>query len=610
MENRKKSSQRWLVVAIALMLVGMIGASLVQTGGGKVTVKDLRWETTQGGQMSGLLFVPDGVSAEAPAPAIVVSHGMFNNREMQDLNFVELSRRGFVVLSMDMYNHGLSENTTSQIGGVVVGMYEAVKMLDSLAYVDSSRIGITGHSLGGMSSNVAITLDNMAETPLIAAVLLNSADATYVDADQAFADVYGNRDVGVIAPQYDEFFFKFPLPDGKEGNNAARDYINTANAQSFLYFGTEPAGQAPREPGIIYRQDVDGVEGTRVIYNPPILHPWSHFSARSTAATIEFFDTALGAPITIAPNDQVWQWKAVFNALGLLGFGIFIVAFAILMVFTPFFSSLRTKEPAVPATLDDTGKKWFWGGLLVSMIISGVLYMPMIKWANGFSTSLGTFHQSSPWSVSAWAAINGVVAIISMFLWYRVSGKKSGFSLRDRGVTLPLVQLGKTLLLSAIVVSVSYAWVFAADYFFKTDFRLWVLGVKAFGSDKIVVSLFPCMVLFLIFYVANSVAINCFNYNKIGRKEWMNTALLMLCNALPAVVLLLLQYVNFFITGHLMFPESNMAVVWLFPVAVILPLSALVTRKVYRATKNPYLAGVINAVIITLISCSNTLTWL
>ncbi|MGI5910406.1 MAG: hypothetical protein ACOX6K_08595, partial [Sphaerochaetaceae bacterium] len=108
MEQQKRNAIRWMIVALALCLLGMIGASLVQSSGGKVAVRDLRWETTHGRTMSGLLFIPKGVSAENPAPGIVVSHGMYNNREMQDLNFVELSRRGFVVLSMDMYSHGNS----------------------------------------------------------------------------------------------------------------------------------------------------------------------------------------------------------------------------------------------------------------------------------------------------------------------------------------------------------------------------------------------------------------------------------------------------------------------------------------------------------------------
>ena len=99
----------WLILSLALMLVSAIGASVVQTNAGQVTVKDLRWETSNGQLMSALLFKPAGATVDSKAPAIVVSHGWWNNREMQDANYVELARRGYVVLSIDMYGHGNSD---------------------------------------------------------------------------------------------------------------------------------------------------------------------------------------------------------------------------------------------------------------------------------------------------------------------------------------------------------------------------------------------------------------------------------------------------------------------------------------------------------------------
>ena len=41
---------------------------------------------------------------------------------------------------------------------------------------------------------------------------------------------------------------------------------------------------------------------------------------------------------------------------------------------------------------------------------------------------------------------------------------------------------------------------------------------------------------------------------------------------------------------------------------MILPLFAVLSRILYKATKNPYLAGIIMAIIVTIMSCTNTLT--
>lgn len=607
MENLKKRAKKYLLISIALMLISMIGASIVQSNGGKTQVKDLRWETTLGREMSGLLFVPPNATAENPAPAIVVSHGMYNNREMQDLNFVELSRRGFVVLSMDMFNHGNSESSAPSTAEILPGMYEAVKMLDSLSYVDSSAIGITGHSLGGMSSNAAIALDNEAERQLISAVLLNSADATYVDAETGeYVNIYGNRDAGIVAGQYDEWFFF--QDDGKGGQTAPRDFLKYSNAQSFLNFGQDPSGQELREQGLLYQEEIDGKTAYRAIYNPAIIHPWSHFSQRSTVATISFFDAALGAPNPIAAGNQIWQIKAIFNGIGLVGLAMFLLAFVSLMLYTPAFSSLRAKEIAVARPADKKAKIWFWGSLLAGALFATITYLPLLKLLKGHARSLEIWTQSSIGSIGAWALACAVFSLIIMLISYQIYGKKNGLSLKDTGVQIGLKPLGKTVLLSLIAVTVTFAWVFFASYFFKVDFRLWVIAIKAFNAEKVLVAIFPYALMFLAYYVVNSISINAFNFIKIGKKEWINTLIVALFTGAPAIVLLLMQYIHFFITGHLLF-ASNMYCVWLFQLVVYLPVSAVISRKMYRVSKNPYLGGIICALMITMICCSNTLTW-
>ena len=101
--------QRWLAVGTILCLLSMLGAGLVQTGFGRTTVKNLSWETADGMKLNAMLLVPKGASAEDKRPAIVTTHGWYNTKEMQDLNYVEMARRGSVVLALDLYGHGNSD---------------------------------------------------------------------------------------------------------------------------------------------------------------------------------------------------------------------------------------------------------------------------------------------------------------------------------------------------------------------------------------------------------------------------------------------------------------------------------------------------------------------
>lgn len=611
MSNRKtkNTALKWVCIALLLCLISMVGASAVQTAGGKIDMKTLSWESPQGHLLSAYLFVPPNATAKTPAPAVVCIEGWFNNKEMQDAYYTELARRGYVVMALDMHGHGNSESTTeAELYDGGVGVDGAVVLLDTLEYVDSTRIGVTGHSSGGTASNMAIVIDNQRERPLIRANLLQAADWND-DTGADHSGDFGDRHIGIIASQYDDFYFAWYTEDGTP-ISLPKDFIGTPQAKQFLNFNDDPATfQGTPVAGQFYTRDVDGVTAQRVIYTPFMIHPWVTFSKIAVGHAVDFFETAFGAPKPLPVDDQVWQWKTFFNFIGLCGFFMFMVSFTLAMLGTPLFSSLKADGPVVAApSPQGKGRAWFWGGLGVSALFSGVSYLMIVARVYGQSTAF--WPQTGPLTIGSWAAACGVFSIIVMVLSYQLYGKKNGVSLKDTGVTIGLKPLGKTLLLSLIVVCVTFSIVFFANYFFKTDFRLWVLAVKAFDADKIVIAL-RYLPLFLLFYVANSVSINCFNYNKLGKRDWVNTVLMGLGNVIAAIIIVAIQYGTFFATGNpfwYMAESGRIGPIWLFPVIIILFGAAVVSRIIYKRTRNPYLAGLINALMITIISCTNTTT--
>ncbi|MCC2029077.1 alpha/beta fold hydrolase [Microbacterium sp. YMB-B2] len=591
-----------------LCLISAIGASAVQTAAGTVKVKDLQWETSSGRMLNALLFVPEGATTDAPAPAVVVSHGWWNNREMQDANYVELARRGFVVLSIDMYGHGNSEPLPADelaVGGT--GMYDGVKLVADLPYVDPERIGVTGHSNGARAANFSVALDNAADEELISAVFLVDNEAMYSDEDGAFANLYGTRDVGLIADQYDEFFFR---SYDAEGNvlTAPRDFAETPNAQSFLNFGAEPGEQ--RDVDTVYTETIDGVEAIRVLHTPAQTHPWTPISKYAVADLVEFFDTTLEAPNEIEPTAQVWQLKEFFTALGLIGFGIFLVAFTRALLQSRAFAGLRATGVAPARLAGWKGHGWFWGGLVVSAAISAWSYI----WLSQQSWLTAITHNAVPnpvptgsvFFIGVWAAFNGVAAVVIMVLSYYLFGRRNGARLRDLGIFPGWVKLLHSAALALVVTVAAFGLVFLADYFFKTDFRLWVIALKWFPQDKIWYAFFV-LPLFLIYFVANSVALNVFNRFTLAGKEWLNTAVLALFNALGPIVLVAAQYITFAVSGDLIPGFGGIYSIWLFPVIVILAVSAVISRKIYRETNNPYVAGFLNAAVVAVMSVSNSL---
>lgn len=605
MEKSKNGAKILLCVSLALMLLCGIVVSAVQTSGGQVTMKELNIETDEGYSMSAYLFIPATATADSPAPAVVTSHGYLNNKEMSDANYVELARRGYVVLAVDQPNHGDSEVTAGFFILQPSGVYQGVLALSRMPFVDAKKIGVTGHSMGAWSVNAAIAQDNAADTQLIAAALLNCNDPVYTDADGNFSDPYGSRPTGVISAVYDEFFGTSTDENG--GLRSSPYFMETACAQSFLYFGADPAQLEPRAAYSYYTDTVDGAETFRVIYRPEIIHPWSHFSARSESYVIDFFEKALGAPNPIASNNQVWQWKEAFNFVGVIGLVLFICSFGALLLNTRTFESLRACEPVQPQKLTDKkAKLWFWLSLIAGAAFCSLVYLSLLAAGNAMPVS-----QTETMGLGLWSTACGLFTIFSMVVYYFAYGKKNGMDLKALGVKLSAKKLGLSVLLGVIVAAVGYALVFVEDYFFMADFRLWTLAFKAFEAP--ILKYCPYMLLFIVYYVAISVATNCFNYNSIGGK--LNGVICAIFAAFPALIIPWIQYITYFSAKHMAWPQLNMAspnypmfVLWLFPLVLILFGTTLITRYFYKRTKNPYIAGVINALLVGLITIINTCT--
>jgi len=601
----KKSAKFWIVIALVLCLIGSIGASCVQSCGNKVTIKDMSWESPSGFLLSGTLYKPPTASTVAPAPAVVTVEGWYNNKEMQDLYSIELSRRGFVVLALDMHGHGNTEATTQDVlYEGAVGVDGAVQLIASLPYVDTARIGVTGHSSGGTAANMAVAIDNERETPLIKCVLQQAGD-WQDDTGGDHSGDYGARSVGIIASEYDDFYFGTYDDAGNMLTNP-KQFLETDGAKKFLNFNEDGfVGEAVG--GKYYEKDFDGETSYRVIYRPTCIHPLVTYSPKCVSYALDFFDLTLGSPRDIAPSNQIWQWKAVFNGIGLIGFFLFMFSFAIALLDTSTFAVLKAAEEPKPAHVEGSqGKLWFWVLAVLGAVFSGWSFIFCMN--HVYTKTTAFFVQTAGLTIGTWCVMSAAFSALLMAIYYFAYGRKNGFKLSDTGLAISFEKLWKTVVLAVIVIVVSFALVFCSQYFFKTDYRIYVLAVKTFTADKVLIAL-RFLPLFLVFYVINSISVNCFNFNDVG-KRW-NIVILALFNALGAIFIVASQYIYFYSTGYQLYGLSEgqrIGPIWLFPVMVILFGAAITSRILYKKTKNPYLAGLINSMFVVMISVSNTFT--
>ena len=160
-----------------------------------------------------------------------------------------------------------------------------------------------------------------------------------------------------------------------------------------------------------------------------------------------------------------------------------------------------------------------------------------------------------------------------MVVYYFAYGRSHGFSASATGLCLPLKKLWRTIVLAILVIVCSYGIVFFADYFFQTDFRIWVFGIKVFGSDKVLIAL-RYLPFFLAFYVINSISVNCFNYNTIGG-EVGNTLLEALANSFACMVIVAVQYGYFYAKVSAFCPSGCLLLFPSFSVRRLFPVSCI-----------------------------------
>lgn len=374
-----------LAIAVALMLLGSIFAQMFNTSFYKVKVSRISFDTDSG-TLSGLLYMPKGVDASNPHPTIVTTHGYLNSAEMQDETAIEMSRRGYVVLALDMYDHGHSHGNADNTGGFFnfwpTSLWDAAQYMYSQDYVakdaqGNGQIAVSGHSMGGFSSEMAIYLDEQnyaaAGYRIIKAGLSMGADyswTSYLGLDEeAAVATFGGRTIGKICGQYDEFFFAADEPPTKSGTVYHKDYVATTAGKTLL---EQEAPQADT-----WYTGSDG--GQRIIYQPREIHPWNHFSKASTKDAIEFYATAFadqsGLVQNIASTSQIWYWKEVFELVALVGFLLMLAPLALLLMKLPFLSNAKQAVAApTPAVGTLSGKLGTISLFVVGMLIPAIIF--------------------------------------------------------------------------------------------------------------------------------------------------------------------------------------------------------------------------------------------
>ncbi|WP_235420686.1 alpha/beta fold hydrolase [Jeotgalibacillus alimentarius] len=657
----------FLVLSLLLIFAGSFVASLFNSSSGDVDVSRIYFETPRG-ELSGLLYKPDDADQEAK-PTVIATHGYLNSAEMQDAQAIEMSKRGYVVLALDQYDHGHSTNTTEKpvpfFSFWPHAIYDAVQYMYDQEYVlkddeGNGVIAVSGHSMGGFSSTHAVMLDEVdfQESGIrkIFASLTMGSDYQWIKTlgftDEEINGSYGPRFSGKIAGQYDEFFFDAAATGAGEPV-VKKNYVATEEGMGFL--GNPETASA----GTVY--DVDG--GKRIIYQPNETHPWNHFSETSTAHAIDFYDMTFAdydELVTVGQDDQTWVWKEWFSFVALIGFFLFFIPFINLLGKLPFFKNIYTTRPAsLPEPKTNGGKL---AGLL--LIVFGALFpaiffsayyggdfygmrllrqVSMIFIALSAIVLIVSFVKNAEKSIKSCSFIVLVLSVIQYFFLRNQADLIATTEFFGAPTVNPVLYWALNVALVTLIIMVCYHFVSkkpdgatVQNYGIKAGFKTIsaslliaiLAAVAGYGLLFIVDSLFKTdfrlwtfavktfeaqhlvallkyAPLFFIYYFVVGLSVN-MNTATVKYDGYKGYVISIFHFVGGLALYLIYHYGLLFLTGTAGYPSQSLSSIIVIGLVPVLTIAAVFNRYLYRKTGNVYVAAFLNTLLMTMITIANT----
>jgi pimeloyl-ACP methyl ester carboxylesterase len=571
---------KWLIViALILIIGGGLLAYLIQTSGGTIKIKDIRFKASNGKMVSALLYIPAGVSKEKPAPGIVATHGYINSRETQDGFAIEFARRGYVVLAVDQTGHGFSDPPAFAQG---FGGMDSLAYLRTLDIVDLDNIGLEGHSMGGWASVVAAATNPKGYK---AVVLASSSTGTFgiPEGTETFP-----RNTALIFSKYDEF------SQLMWGAAIPADIVKTDKLKK-LFGTTEDV-----EVGKIYGSIEKGT--ARKLYQPPIIHPRVHFSQEGIGNAVEWMQMTLKGGKDIPVSSQIWYWKEIGTFIAMLGMLLLIFPLGQLLLQTKFFKEISEK----PAQIKSANGFGWWVGAVLTVLIP----LPVFLWAIGYSAPeklnpTALFAQINTTVIMMWACTVAVISLILFILWHVFFNRKKKASFVNYGVTwknkgLDFKKIGKSFLLALIICVAAYLTLLFSHLVFTTDYRLWVFAIKPMTllHFRIFLSyLIPFAFYFLIIGMILHGELRCGKKGEL--KAWQEMLINIFLLITAYIIFETLGYLPFFAGGTLAIPEAALWYIVMFQFFPIFTIVALISTYFYRKTGHIYTGAFLNAMLIT-----------
>jgi pimeloyl-ACP methyl ester carboxylesterase len=544
------------------MLSGVSLAAGTQMGFGTVNVTEVDFQAMDGSLIHSTLQRPTYATNADPLPGVVVIHGSLQNKEWLMAFGIELARRGFVVLTIDANGHGNSE-AGSGSGAA------ALDYIAALDYVDSTQIGLIGHSMGGGIAWSAIEDSSVNVRALVLVGSGFSSSATYIP-NTLLAT--GNFDSLSSYPH------NYTLLD---------PYFNVTGVVPNTTYG-----------------DFTNNTARRAIF-PSTNHLFETIDPVIVSESIDWMKNSLKGGVEgehwVSSTSLIYSLWLVGGLMGLLGALLTVFPMIVILLDIPLFSDAKgtpsdehadgTKSLLKYGTIYAIiGAGTFFPFLLVGQIVSYVIPFPQY---NGIPVML-------------WMIGSGLLSLLVLFLIlkFRKRGQSdsTGLTIRELfrpGDGKPILIWLQTLILSLIIFAWLYVLTLIADIGFMIDLRCFLPGLHDLTVwQAMIVPLY--FAVFLIYFVIEGAWLTGPMLQKSSRPgfngEIIITVKAVFIKTIPYLLLIAFEFVGGYLAGAPLVP-GIIGYSWLFFYAFTpwFAICTVITMFAYRRTGNRWLGAMVNA---------------
>lgn len=405
--SKRKPIVIWTAITLILFILASTLVIATDTSCGQVKVKSGYVLNDFGDTVKYKAYIPKTATADTPAPVVIYAHGGSDGTSVQSAYCIELSRRGYAVVTWDA-----SGAVESEISDSVNKGGEAIfNMVNGWNFVDKENIITAGHSAGA---------------DLSMGIAQNHPEQVLMQINIGY-DRYGNKEFG-----YD-FNFAFIVSLWDDSCIARTTNSGTIN-EVFQAPALKEIFDIPEGEDLVPDQKYGdwANKAGRVVLTEHCAHMYYPVDRETQADFVSIINDVYPMPNAIPANNQVWQIEHIGSALLYICLASVIFIIVTSLLNTKFFSTLVLPE------LKMVGFKkfsWQWWITLVVMLVLPVITFRLVV-VTGLYTKMMWFItlKSKEYGLwMGWSIVTAAAYLVLFLIFHFTYGKKNGGDSRNYG---------------------------------------------------------------------------------------------------------------------------------------------------------------------------------